>query len=382
MVENANQHFVPQFYLRNFSKDRKSINIALKKNGRIIDSASIKGQCSKRKYYDRIDGLDDLLRILETQASKWIAKVIEDGHASRLSNQGLYEAFLCFLTTQMYRTPQADTLGEAFHTGLHTVLEGDSIETGSQAEEILQTKLDHVDFASMAVTMYPVIFDLRLCHVRCGRGSEFITSDNPVILMNKAGEQGRVDFNTSLAASGLIIVYPISPKDVILLYDGGTYQTLTRGSEKVVWVNDEIVERFNQMQVNNARDAVFFQSKQSNTFDLLGVLEDRSLSDIASVETVRVRTETRDGREIYLGLRPGDNTADDELILFKNIPVSYGFTAPFLKYRQRAEKYETGTGAGTLRSKIEFDIAEAYIDELKSRRLGILSFTSFREQHL
>ncbi len=51
MAEGVNQHFVPQFYFRYFSDNSRSINVLLKKSGRVITNASIKGQASKRYFY-------------------------------------------------------------------------------------------------------------------------------------------------------------------------------------------------------------------------------------------------------------------------------------------------------------------------------------------
>jgi hypothetical protein len=51
MADRSSQHFVPQFYFRQFSSDRKRIGALLKRDGHVIPNASIKGQCAKANFY-------------------------------------------------------------------------------------------------------------------------------------------------------------------------------------------------------------------------------------------------------------------------------------------------------------------------------------------
>src|SRR5574341_1438369 len=51
MSDRANQHFVPQFYFKQFSRGAGSIHLLLQADDRIILNASVKGQCARRKFY-------------------------------------------------------------------------------------------------------------------------------------------------------------------------------------------------------------------------------------------------------------------------------------------------------------------------------------------
>jgi hypothetical protein len=57
MPDNKNQHFVPQFYLRNFAADQeqRSVNLFNIARARAIHRASIKNQCSRDYWH----GSDD-----------------------------------------------------------------------------------------------------------------------------------------------------------------------------------------------------------------------------------------------------------------------------------------------------------------------------------
>jgi hypothetical protein len=54
-------HFVPQFYLRNFSSDGRRINLFNFKLGRAVMGTSIKHQCSKHNFYGFAPDLEKAL---------------------------------------------------------------------------------------------------------------------------------------------------------------------------------------------------------------------------------------------------------------------------------------------------------------------------------
>ena len=51
MAEHKNQHYVSQFYLKNFSLDRKTIGTLILSSNKFIENAPIKNQCSKDNFY-------------------------------------------------------------------------------------------------------------------------------------------------------------------------------------------------------------------------------------------------------------------------------------------------------------------------------------------
>ena len=51
MSDRANQHFVPQFYFKHFSRGAGFIHLLLQAADHIILSASVKGQYARHKFY-------------------------------------------------------------------------------------------------------------------------------------------------------------------------------------------------------------------------------------------------------------------------------------------------------------------------------------------
>jgi hypothetical protein len=75
--KKKNQHYVPRFYLKNFSdSDKRTINLFNVKNQECRLGASLKNQCYEPYFYDKEGGIEDVLGWLEDKASKIIRNII------------------------------------------------------------------------------------------------------------------------------------------------------------------------------------------------------------------------------------------------------------------------------------------------------------------
>ena len=101
MPNNKNQHFVPQFFLKNFSADKKCVSMCLKDSGGIIHNVSIRQQCSKAYFYPDQE-YEKALGSFEGDCRNAISKVISGD--LRALNQKDYSLFRLFLLLQMTRT--------------------------------------------------------------------------------------------------------------------------------------------------------------------------------------------------------------------------------------------------------------------------------------
>jgi hypothetical protein len=63
----ANDHFVPQLYLRQFGISRRAINLVTIDPYRFVPNASIAGQCQKADFYEKHIRLNELIKKRETE---------------------------------------------------------------------------------------------------------------------------------------------------------------------------------------------------------------------------------------------------------------------------------------------------------------------------
>lgn len=102
MPENKKQHYVPQFYLKLFSKDRTNIyNYHL--DSKKLSRMPIKDICQGSYFYDDDSKYEKILSDLEQLQSKAIKKIIENQSLDGIQTEDYFHLLL-FLLLQQSRT--------------------------------------------------------------------------------------------------------------------------------------------------------------------------------------------------------------------------------------------------------------------------------------
>lgn len=97
-----NQHYVPQFYLKNFSTDKKNIGAFVIENYKYVTSASIKHQSSEDYSYSENPDIERDLGALERDA-KIVIDTISGNPKVKLNSKNAYTLYL-FTMIQQGRT--------------------------------------------------------------------------------------------------------------------------------------------------------------------------------------------------------------------------------------------------------------------------------------
>ena len=85
-----------------------------------------------------------------------------------------------------------------------------------------------------------------------------ISSDNPVIFYNPFNKR-----SLGLVNAGLIIIFPISPKKLIVIFDSKMYSKY-KGKKIVNLKNENEVKKLNALQLIVAKYIVYFQDKNQS----------------------------------------------------------------------------------------------------------------------
>ena len=265
MSKKDNHHFVPAFYLRNFSSDpgprRKSISLWNLKNLRYVEKASIKGQASLHKYYD--PEIEDALGVIETRASSIISEILK---TARPPNSSEDHVLLCvYITLQLLRTQAIATdVGSVIDDSIKAITLKDP-QIPSEIKRILPSfKIRLTNLPSLlvqhATRIAPLIFDLGIVTVVNKSKHYFFTSDNPVVIYNQLMEsRGMAMTSGGLANPGLQIFFPISPDVLLVLSDNDVYSmSAINGTGRVEKSAD--VNRINGLQMIRAQENVYLNS--------------------------------------------------------------------------------------------------------------------------
>lgn len=291
MANKSNQHYVPQFYFRFFSKDGKRISVLNRKSGKLIEFAPIKGQASKSYFYGEGDVEQTLSEI--------------EGHfclALRdLKNRGSFEGYdrgnhlllLQNLMLQRSRTMSARRNREEFNN-LITKLQlevgiNNDDSLGEEEKEELRQALEFVEASpqahqglEMATAIETAVHlgDLQPYMLINKTNRPFVFGDAPVIFTNPY--QRKITHHGVLGAKtpGLLVYYPLTSESAVLLVDTSVYKVKKRKGSIVRVSSHRDIVSLNKLQIHNATNAVYFSEfKYSSYVEELWRQESKKLTD-------------------------------------------------------------------------------------------------------
>lgn len=288
MANQKNHHFVPQFYLKQFSGDGRSVASLHLASGRIIPRSSIRDQCSKDYLYGKDPELEKALSSVEGETAQIFRNALTTGQLPTDRSRSRVR-LLEFLALQRGRT-----LGAGYDFNQMVRMLGKYLIPRMGAnqfpEETLQNiELTHQDpvLASLITMskMTPLLSDLTQALVINRTEIGFLTSDDPAVFYNQYLESAVVE-GLGAQSVGLQVFLPISPTHLLLLYDSSVYG-VGKGGSPVSFSDVEDVRQINRLVTAHARDVVFFDSRRTP--------EEEVLQTAASIRGLRVdaRMEVR-----------------------------------------------------------------------------------------
>lgn len=336
------------------------------RNGATIRSASISDQCSKPYYYGKGDSIDSLFTSMESACSPILNQVAAYG-ANSLSETN-YEMLLLFLMLQRFRTEGARRLGFEQHLEAKRRI-GRELPDGVISEIDSMPPMDHISMSKMAIGMYPYIYDLWTTILKAPSTCSFVTSDDPVVLFNKAGEQSRVHHSIGLSNSGLMIAFPLDPQTALLMYDHGIY-SVSENAQGRVYLSAEEVNRFNRLQFLNCSDALYFQNADVVDIGYLRTFEKDRLSERVKFAEFTLDEDYVGNHERYKRWNEGDpyDFRASRLISFQFLPIRSNFHARFLKYKLHPRYDDTRSSGGYFRNLKFYEVCKDYAARMKANK--------------
>ncbi len=268
MANNKNQHFVPQFYLRRFSRDGSSIAVFNLAGREHHPTASIKGQCAKPYFYGRNPKVEEAIQGLEQMGAAVIRDILASDEPPRKGSLP-HHRLVSYVMTQWGRTPEAASEQEAFATEfVRRIVKTQGALTNpslmEHAESIRVRYEDPVRNAmKLALSAAPMLFDLECKLIVNDSPLEFATSDVAVVLHNRWCEGISGSGTTGFASRGLMVLLPISPRRLVLLYDGSVYQVGNPGMRVVRFQDEHDANVLNEFQYASAHKNLYYSGDQA-----------------------------------------------------------------------------------------------------------------------
>lgn len=333
MTEHKNQHFVPRFYLRNFSSDGVGL-IGIDVGSGKASRRNIDNLCASFYFYstgEERKGFEHSTSRLENVQAEIIRKVISGKSLASLSFEDrFYLNILILLMRTRTRASKADAqrLANALFDSLKPYIlqtEG-ALSKGLTRESLDAVKLvkDGANFEGMLLALNgaELIADLDICLLENETTQPFITSDNPVVLYNhlRHNDFGSLGFQSP----GLIIILPLNQKMALLLYDSKVNILNPFGADLVHLDRRKDVDEVNRLVALDAESTIIVDSQ----------------NDIEYAKSLLEGVSRHRGSEKYKvtakPYRKGEQ--EHELLHFHSTGSRMGVRLTFLRVNPRAKR--------------------------------------------
>lgn len=226
------QHYVPRFYLRNFSDNGKTVGYFKIDERLYKSSVSIDSIMWEKWLYDNDNQLENRLSRSEREWNQSITRLLgalrdnADFSLDCVDISTLLDLlmFICcsYLRTKYMINNIHDSISSII-TDLKSLLP-EADDSGSSDINKYNDRYNYPEIIlSCSRNMINSILDLDCVFLRNLTSREFITSDNPVVILNSLFTVKRIRKPFGLRSKGLQILFILSPKDAILLYDSSAY---------------------------------------------------------------------------------------------------------------------------------------------------------------
>ncbi len=281
MTAHKRQHYVPQSYLRNFAvpgTNEKAIGLLRVRSWTHVGGASIDGVAQEAFYYGRDLVIEKELQRIERETAPVFRSMIEGAGVPEPGTTAM-TTVLRYVATQAGRTPSAlKSAEEQRERTVHEVIATHPPLPDPVRAALRETKIPALA-GGVAVPLAiwseaPLLLqDLRVKVLVAPDGVELITSDAPVVRHNRWAGVGAVGAASPISA-GLLLMMPLSPRHLLLLFDAEIYRVGPSHDDYVPLLNADEVAGFNGFQIEAAGAAAFYSSPTTrDAIDRLRVVD-------------------------------------------------------------------------------------------------------------
>lgn len=286
------QHYIPQFYLKNFTIDRRKIqayNLATKKFNKINCSEV----CSKDYFYGQMPAIERTFSGLESECSRIMSNIIRENNLSKITVND-YCILLFLLSFQYARTLKLKMEVEQYFNKISNNIFR-SIIDGKNLKIVVNGPIHAYAIKSIMESGPYLIKDLTPILFVNFTKRDFITSDNPIILYNSFFNNPEGHFlyppsgTTGLQSPGLQIFWPLDTKHMLVLYDKEFYNFKVASNKCVKICLEKDIDALNSMQFFSCSNNIFFadQSQNENIKSLHSKYKDLINEEYQAIDTIK-----------------------------------------------------------------------------------------------
>jgi hypothetical protein len=268
-TDKKNQHYIPKFYLRNFSfcGNNKQIGLFNVNSGFFHQTAALKTQGSKNFFYGQDGMVENELSDVEAKLAPVIREIIQKGEIPDKKTNSHID-LLTFVGLTDLRNPimmnkikvHSDFM-EKHLLELHSKVGLNKTIPKILHSEVIKLALSMLEDA--VLNMYDLDYKLLINNTNF----PFICSDLPVVKYNRFLEDKKWQYGkTGYGCTGLKIFLPLNPKLAIVFFDAMVYKVGFKRRTSLEINNERDIHQLNTLQILNCLDTIFFNEKCSEIY--------------------------------------------------------------------------------------------------------------------
>lgn len=264
-----NHHYVPQFYLRNFSMNGHSIGMYLNKHEKFVADASIKRQAYTEFLYGETEDIENLLMEIEGKSSSIINRIINTQTIPSKATEEYHQLAMFLLLSEARVQKTANSNNELLDKLAKTILRMDKnahINPEDLNRVVVSYNIPNLITMQAVMQNYKMILDLRPILIESSTDRKFITSDNPMTRYNQMYMMRKYYRSYGYGNMGIQLFFPLSPKFCLCLYDDVMYQAEYFQNNKIVLRKGNDVDELNKLTYLNSRDSIFFINSTKESY--------------------------------------------------------------------------------------------------------------------
>jgi len=309
-TDKKNQHYIPKFYLRNFSYkgNNKQIGLFNLKRSFYHPTAKLKTQGARNFFYGKDGKVEDFLSKVEGKMSKVINSIVQTQLLPKKTDE-TYLELLHFVGLTNLRNPAIIDLFEKILPQAlreRTQELDDKTDAYEHFPDMAHDMVVEVALTNVAHIIECIVdLDYRLLINQTKR--PFIGSDFPVVRYNQFLEERRPksDSNVGYGTIGLQIFIPLSPKLTLLLYDPLIYQVGKKNNSSYLQITKlGDIHQLNILQFLNCIEHVYFN--EMGTKQYVENLHQRSSKYQKANKAVTELHHTVKRGDFYQVIKPDD----------------------------------------------------------------------------
>lgn len=269
MTEKKNQHYIPKFYLRNFSHqmNKKQIGIFNINNQLFFQTAKLRTQGSKNFFYGHDGIIEDSLAEIEGLLSQTLSQIIQTREIPKNNTTKHLELLLFVILTDLRNPVKVEGMKSQFQEMRSNLLKLDSeVDVNKFIPNPSHDKIVKL-LLSNSSGMMNVISDLDYKLLINKTDKPFISSDFPVVKYNQFLEQAKWRHSkTGYGSIGLQIFIPLNSELILVLFDSGIYKVGDRRKNHLDISNVSDVDSLNILQFINCFETIYFDEKAEENY--------------------------------------------------------------------------------------------------------------------